>query len=202
MSFNKITQLFDLFKQEPGLVMPPVQLYATLFPLSDASYNTGLFKNLHGRPITYLNQLVDKCVQSAEKNGLTVVEDFKHNVGNIPLDAPQVASLMASALGEFSLRYGNRHQEKIQAWVRESFDDLLPRLTPAHRARGVEYFMQTMAQDEHYQKTAGFRSIVEKQAKGLGSEDLVTASDFLIQRIKHLRKNVDLQLKAENDLAR
>ncbi|AXH59741.1 hypothetical protein [Pseudomonas amygdali] len=51
-------------------------------------------------------------------------------------------------------------------------------------------------------ENAGFRAIVEKQAKGLASEDLVTASDFLIQRIKHLRKNVDLQLKAENDLAR
>ena len=197
MDFTHITRLLDLFKKEPGLVMPPIQLYATRFALSSPPYNTGLFNNLHGRPVTYLDKLVERCVESAEKLGLVVVEDFKYNVGNIPVDAPQVASLMASALGEFNLRYGAKHQKKIHDWIRESFDSLLPPLKPAHRTLGAELF-KGVNQNKHYRENSRFRALIDKQAVSLESESLVTASDFLITRIGYLRKASDLQLKSEN----
>lgn len=126
MDLSKLSRLLDLYEKEPGLAMPPIQVFATQFALSSSSYSTGLFKVLHGRPIIYLNHLVEKCVEKAQKLGMSVNEEFKHNVGNIPVDAPQAASLISDALNEFRMRYGSKHQAKIQQWIRESFDDLLP----------------------------------------------------------------------------
>lgn len=194
MDLSKLTRLLNIYENEPGLAMPPIQVFATLFALSSPSYSTGLFKVLHGRPIIYLNHLVEKCGEKAEKLGMSVNEEFKHNVGNIPVDAPQAASLISSALDEFRTRYGSKHQAKIQQWIRESFDDLLPPLKPRDRERGAEMFKE-MAQNQHYQEKSGFREIVDKQVISLQSESLVTASDFLIKRSSLQLKNAELQLK-------
>lgn len=199
MDLSKLSRLLDLYEKEPGLAMPPIQVFATQFALSSSSYSTGLFKVLHGRPIIYLNHLVEKCVEKAQKLGMSVNEEFKHNVGNIPVDAPQAASLISDALNEFRMRYGSKHQAKIQQWIRESFDDLLPPLKPRDRERGAEMFKET-AQNQHYQENSGFREIVDKQVICLQSESLVTASDFLIKRSGFELKNANLQVKNDRTL--
>lgn len=197
MDLKPINRLLNIFKREPGLVMPPVAVYAAQFIMSSPHYNTGLFINLHGRPVAYLDQLAQKCADSALKAGMTVFHDFTRNVSNIPVDAPQVASLMASALGEMAMRYGAAHKENIDQWVRESFDDLLPPLKPAHRSQAVELFKE-LSQNRAYRENDKYREMIDKQAESLLSTDLVTASDLLILRVSHLKKASEVQLKIDS----
>lgn len=192
MDFLRLKDLIDDFKATPGLAMPPVHVYAASFVISEPPYNTGLYNNLHGRPVIYLNDLQEKCIQAAQACGLKVADRLRQKAGNIPVDAPQVASIIGSSLGEMSIRYGAKHLSKINKWIQLSFENLLPPLTPEIRLDGADWFrvMSNAYEIDDLDKiTPEFKSKIERQAEQLESDDVTTAMDFLIKRQTFIMEN-------------
>lgn len=200
MDFLRLKDLLDEFKATPGLAMPPVHVYAASFVISNPPYNTGLFNNLHGRPVIYLDDLQERCIRAAEECGLKVANSLRERAGNIPVDAPQVASIIASSLGEMSMRYGARHLPKINKWVQSSFEGILQPLTPEIRLAGADWFRVMNDAYETGDNSAinpELKAKIESQAEQLESPKVVTAMDFLIKRQAFIMENQKLDVSKD-----
>ena len=161
--------------------MPPLQVYAAYLALRQPPYNTGLFAELDGESCIRIDDLIARAAVAASSVGMTVPEGFEHECGRLLLDVPQVASILASALGHLNRRYGQDYAEYVTEWANETFGELLPPLDYEDKQAGIEYLLNMPFDDEICDQRI-FTQAQEDCAEQLGSSAIVTAVDFLLHR--------------------
>lgn len=177
----------DLFKylrgrfEDPGLLLPPVQLYAAYLALSQPPYNTGLFSSMAGKPVIALDDLVARSVLAAESTGIIVPQGFDKYAGRLVLDMPQIACILACALGDLTKKHGTDHRKAINKWAHESFGSLLPLLDDQEKQAGIS-FVAGMKLDHQMVSTVGYLQSHEECVSALKDPRLVCPVEFLVKR--------------------
>lgn len=182
---SEIPRMLDRFKNTPGLAMPPLQMYAAYLALRQPPYNTGLFADLDGQASIRLDDLMARSIGAAQAYGLTVHEDFEHETGCLILDVPQVASILASALGDLSRRYGEGHRDAIAKWAHATFGPSLPLLDDENKQAGIAY-LSDMSGESQIVDLWAFMQAQEGCVKQLKASHIVNTVDFLILRAQAL----------------
>lgn len=195
---HHFSTLLNIFKKTEGLVMPPIQLYASYLAISAPPYNTGLFDEMQNQAIIRLDELHQRCTTAARSVGMIVPGEIESNTGMLSLDVPQVCSILASALGDLRLRHGNRRKKEISQWAHEAFDDILPVLNAEIRVKAAAEY-QTSTEDLPGKQDRAFRAQVNKSVLALESPELIKVSDFLLKRIEILAEDAKRYTKKWND---
>lgn len=173
--------------QDPGLLVPPIQLYAAYLAVSQPPYNTGLYTNLDGKPVIKLDDLVARSEVAAHAAGIVVPQGFDTYVGRLVLDMPQVASILACALGDLTKKHGKEHREAIDKWAHEVFGSILPLLDDEEKQAGVAFIVD-MSRDHQMVNTCGFLQSQEACIYALRNPHLVCPVEFLIRRSQALMR--------------
>jgi hypothetical protein len=195
---HQLSTLLNIFKRTEGLVMPPIQLYASYLAISAPPYNTGLFDEMQNQAVIRLDQLHQRCITAARSVGMIVPEEIENNAGMLSLDVPQVCSILASALGDLRLRHGNRRKNEISQWAHEVFDDILPVLNDDIRVKAAAEY-RTGTQDLPGKHDRAFKARVDSNVLTLESPELINVSDFLLKRIEILAEDAKCYTKKWNE---
>lgn len=171
--------------EDPGLLVPPIQLYAAYLAVSQPPYNTGLYNNLDGKPVIKLDDLVARSEVAAQAAGIVVPQGFDTYVGRLVLDMPQVASILACALGDLTKKHGKDHLEAIGKWAHEVFGSILPLLDDEEKQAGIA-FITEMSRDHQMVNAWAFLQSQESCVYVLQDPSLVCPVKFLMRRSQAL----------------
>lgn len=178
------TRVMDGYNQAKGLAMPPIQVFASHLAFAIPPYNTGFYAELDGIPVINLTDLMEACGNAADKAEMSVPSDFGADTGRLLLDPGQVASILASSLGELMFRNGGSHKANISLWAHEAFQGLLPTLSPTTRAHGIKSFCDLVDEEVGTRRT--HRKKVDDGVAALNAEHMTSPIEFLIKRAEIL----------------